>query len=241
MTDSKPLLKGIVFDKDGVLVDFEKTWVKVLVDMTDELSGNQVALKLQLLKLAGYISEDEGFLSGSVWAAGTTQGLVDVWLPELSNYNELELLNFINVSCLDTKAVPLHGVKPLQTMFEGLKASGLSLGITTNDLEASAVKTMDAFGLTLHLSLICGFDSVENPKPAADPVIAFCQVTGLESKNIVVVGDNVHDLEMAHNAKAGLAVGVLTGNSTLEELAPYADYVLESVLDLPQLLQQQKI
>jgi len=234
-----PEIKGIVFDKDGVLVDFEKTWIKVLIDMAEELSEKDLNLKGLLLDLAGYVVEPQGFLSGSIWAAGTTTDLVDVWSRELLGYSRDQLLDFINTSCLDVKAVPLHGIKPLQKMFDELRAFDLNLGIATNDLEQAAVKTMQEFGLDAQLSLVCGYDSVENPKPAPDPVFAFCKETGLEPDNIAVVGDNVHDLEMAENARARLAIGVLSGNSTLEELAPHADFVLESVLDLPRLLQQE--
>jgi len=49
----------------------------------------------------------------------------------------------------------------------------------------------------------------------------------------VVVGDNPHDLQMARSAGAGVAIGVLTGNSGAEDLLPLADAVLASVVDLP--------
>ena len=55
---------------------------------------------------------------------------------------------------------------------------------------------------------------------------------------IVVIGDNPHDLEMARSAGAGAALGVLTGNSRRDELAPLADAVLDSVCDLPAWLRQ---
>ena len=48
-----------------------------------------------------------------------------------------------------------------------------------------------------------------------------------------MVGDNRHDLEMAKAGGAGLAVGVLSGTGTREALAPLADVVLDSIVDLP--------
>ena len=53
---------------------------------------------------------------------------------------------------------------------------------------------------------------------------------------IAMVGDNGHDLEMAHAAGAGLAVGVLSGNSTLDDLASLSDAILGSIADLPDFL-----
>jgi phosphoglycolate phosphatase len=55
---------------------------------------------------------------------------------------------------------------------------------------------------------------------------------------IAMVGDNLHDLETAHAAGAGLAVGVLSGNSPREALESHADVVLDSVAGLPELLKR---
>jgi phosphoglycolate phosphatase len=51
-----------------------------------------------------------------------------------------------------------------------------------------------------------------------------------------MVGDNLHDLEMARAAGAGLRIGVLTGTGTREELAPHADLCLASIAELPDAL-----
>ena len=231
------VIKAIAFDKDGVLVDFDRTWVNMLVDMARLWAGGDDKKNARLLETAGYDAASNSFFSGSVWAAGNTADLVAVW-DETGNQAEQEkLTQFINRQCLDCEIIPLFPVEELQGLFDGLSKAGLQLGITTNDVEASALKTMDAFGLSQVLSLIVGYDSVTNPKPAADPMLAFCDHCGLAPAQIAVVGDNVHDMEMAQAGGAGLRIGVLSGNSTAAELRPHADFLLDSVMDLPHLLQ----
>jgi len=56
--------------------------------------------------------------------------------------------------------------------------------------------------------------------------------TGLSPSEVMVVGDNVHDLEMGRNAGAGHVIGVLTGTGGHEHLAPLADRVIDSIRDL---------
>jgi phosphoglycolate phosphatase len=51
-------------------------------------------------------------------------------------------------------------------------------------------------------------------------------------REIAVIGDNAHDLEMARSAGAGAAIGVLSGNSRAADLAPFADAILEGVGEL---------
>ncbi len=64
-------------------------------------------------------------------------------------------------------------------------------------------------------------------------VLGFCQHTGLRPEQVMVVGDNTHDLHMGQSAEAGCNVGVLTGTSVRAELEFDADLVLDSIADLP--------
>jgi phosphoglycolate phosphatase len=91
-------------------------------------------------------------------------------------------------------------------------------------------------GLTALFSVIIGYDSVARAKPHADQLELFAAKTGIPASAIAMVGDNGHDLEMAHAAGAGLAVGVLSGNSTLDDLASLSDAILGSIADLPDFL-----
>ena len=128
------------------------------------------------------------------------------------------------------------GIDGLRETLERLAAQGFILGIATNDSEAGARATAEALGLTALFSVIIGYDSVARAKPHADQLELFAAKTGIPASAIAMVGDNGHDLEMAHAAGAGLAVGVLSGNSTLDDLASLSDAILGSIADLPDFL-----
>ena len=64
----------------------------------------------------------------------------------------------------------------------------------------------------------------------------FARTCGLEFAEIAMVGDNTHDMHMARNASAGLAVAVLTGTGNEAALSPFADHVVGSIEDLEALL-----
>jgi phosphoglycolate phosphatase len=128
------------------------------------------------------------------------------------------------------KAVPLPGII---SALRDLHSQGYRLGVATNDSTAGAERTLAALGISQLFDAAYGYDAVANPKPAADPVIAFCDLTGLKPSEVAMVGDNNHDLEMAHNAACGLAVGVLSGTGQREALTKRADVVLGSVAELP--------
>lgn len=228
-------VNAIIFDKDGVLVDFDRSWIAVLVDIARALSRNEAHWR-QLLDLAGYNFETGRFVSGSVWAAGNNRDLVDLWAPLVDGVTRQELGAFIVEKCAECEPVPQVDLQNLRALFAALVTDGVALAIATNDAEASAVRTMERFGLLPFLSQIMGYDSVASPKPSPQPVELFCREHNIAAGDVAVVGDNVHDMEMARSAGAGLKIGVLSGNSSRADLTPHADHLIDDVLALPQLL-----
>jgi phosphoglycolate phosphatase len=170
-----------------------------------------------------------------VVAAGTVADLVDLWHPELPEPGRGSRIASYDSVAVAEGARRAAGFAGLQETLETLSARGFQLGIATNDSEAGARATAAALGLTGLFHSIIGYDSVVQPKPWPDQLHLFAARTGLDPAAIAMVGDNTHDLEMAHAAGAGLAIGVLSGNSTREELAGLADIIVDSVADLPDL------
>jgi phosphoglycolate phosphatase len=66
-------------------------------------------------------------------------------------------------------------------------------------------------------------------------VEAFVRHTGLSPQEIALVGDSTHDLHAARKAGA-VAIAVLSGPATREDLEPHADHVINSIADLPDLV-----
>lgn len=232
---AKPI-RGILFDKDGTLVDFNATWFQIGDMLALEAAGGDRLRADHLMRQAGYDFGQRRFLADSVFAAGTNADVVSLWYPDLSPTLRVELLNRFNritASKGATKAVPLPGIIDAVGALHG---QGYRLGVVTNDSTGGAEQTLLMLGIAHLFSAAFGYDGVANPKPAPDAVLAFCERTGLEPCEIAIVGDNGHDLEMAHNAGCGLAIGVLSGTGTEQSLGPRAHAVIGSVAELPAFL-----
>ncbi|MGI9370961.1 MAG: HAD family hydrolase [Hyphomicrobiales bacterium] len=231
-------IKAVLFDKDGTLVDVMETWFPVYVDMLRGFDGNSEEEAVSRMIAGGYIPETHNFEAGSMLAAGTPDQMVDTWWPHLKGVERNERIQAADDFCGEKSMDYVKELLPLQPLFAQLKSSGFKLGIATNDNEASAVQQMDYLGVAEHVDVVLGFDSVENPKPAGDMVHAFCRKTGLNPENVAMVGDNSHDMMCARDARAGLAVGVLSGNSSREDLYHLADVVIDDVSALHEVLQR---
>lgn len=229
-------IKGILFDKDGTLIDFDRTWFAAADLMALQAAGGSRTGADRLLIEAGYDFGARRFRADSVFAAGTNADVVALWYPHQSDTELRATLDRFNRFMSESGAVspyPLAGVKDALSALHG---RGYRLGVATNDSTAGAEQTLAALGMAQLFDAAYGYDAVANPKPAPDTIRAFCDFTGLRPAEIAMVGDNRHDLEMARAGDAGLAVAVLSGTGTRESLASLADMVIGSVADLPDLL-----
>lgn len=72
-------IRGILFDKDGTLIDFNRTWFGIIMTLARRsAAGDEVAARL-LAERGGYDWDLQRFVGGSVVAAGTVADLVDLW------------------------------------------------------------------------------------------------------------------------------------------------------------------
>ncbi len=229
---AKPM-QGILFDKDGTLLDFEATWLPVLTAFARDLAHGDEATAEAMLVRGGFDPETGRFRAGSTIAAGTSVDIAKLWYPTLDG----EALGAI-VQRIDNgfaaggpnHSVLLPGVA--ETLAE-LAGRGHVMGVATNDGTVTATEALGAIGLGSFFAMVLGYDAVAHPKPAPDMVLAFATEAGMMPANVIVVGDNAHDLIMARTAGAGAAIGVLSGNSAPADLAPFADAILDSICDLP--------
>ena len=231
-------IKGILFDKDGTLIEVNGTWVPLYKSGLPAAFGHSAEEVLELLQRAGYDVETDGFKAGSVLAAGTTEQLVKVWWPELSPEHHRARVYFINNEIAPKAKTFVKPLMDLAPVFDELHAMGMVLGLGTNDSEASGRSHMTHLDVHHYFDVMIGADSVEIPKPSGQMIEMFAKATKLEPHEIAMVGDNSHDMDEARAGGAGLAIGVLSGNAGHDDIAHLADHVLDSVADLPALLKR---
>jgi len=231
-------IRGVLFDKDGTLIDVTGTWVPVYREMLAEIMTSEPAEIDTIMAKAGYDPATGAFRAGSILAGGTTRELIHTWWPGLT---EAEVDAKIRMVDVDYRNLALKHLKPLMALapvLEELKALGMRLGVATNDAEYSARNHMVELGVADLFDIIIGADSVARPKPAGDMIHAFAAVTSLLPGEIAMVGDNSHDIETARAGGAGLAIGVLSGNAAHDDIAHLADYTIGSIAELPDLLRR---
>jgi len=233
--DKKMIIKGILFDKDGTLIDFMASWMPAIIEAANYFADNDQNTVDKMLQASGYEVETHTIKGGSILAAANNAQIADCWSQFLTIAADGEMINKLNQIFQHHNQHSSIAVTDLHSLFNELIARGIYLGLATSDSEQGAKKTLAALGVESQMAFICGYDSGHGIKPEAGMVQAFCQQLKISPDEVIVVGDNTHDLHMAHNAGAKLAIGVLTGTSTAVNLHE-ADYILDNVADIPELL-----
>lgn len=228
-------VQGVLFDKDGTLIDYEASWAPINRACAALAAGGDAALAARLLIAGGYDPETDRFRAGSPFAAGTAREIAEALIAGGAAW-EPEPLTVALDGVFRDAATSVVPVADLAGLFAALAARGLKLGIASSDNEASIRRFAASQGIDGHLDYVAGYDSGHGVKPGPGMALGFLAATGLGAATIAVVGDNLHDMHMGRSAGAGFLVGVLTGTGGRDALAAEADVVLESIAELPRWL-----
>lgn len=229
------MIRAVLFDKDGTLIDFERTYGGATAQVMLALCRNDAQLAAQLAEPAGFDLNNRTFAPTSMIIAGTARDMAETWGNLLGESDIEALIARIDALYLDFSRMSVAPFAETAPALESLKGRGLPLGIATNDSEAGARDHAEQAGIHHFFDFFAGHDSGHGQKPGPGMVLAFAQATGLDPAEIAMVGDSLHDLEAARAAGA-VRIAVTSGMAAAEELAPASDHVLSGIGALPVLI-----
>jgi phosphoglycolate phosphatase len=230
-----PHIRGLLFDKDGTIFDFQKSWGPVNLRAARHASGGDEALRIRLLEIGGADPRTGHVAADSLLAVANATEIAAAWIAAGSPFDSAELTTMIDRIFFDG-AANMAPAADLAALFGRFAAKGLRLGIASSDSAAAVRAAAERFGFMQHMDFLCGYDSGHGHKPTEGMPLAFCRACGLSPGEIAVIGDSLHDMEMGRRAGAALRIGVLTGAGTAETLAPFADTVIPGIDCLEDLL-----
>lgn len=219
------MIDGVIFDKDGTLFDFRRTWAGWAARLLAEIGAGRPGAAERMAAAIGFDPDARDFAPDSPVIGGTVAEIAALLLPHLPGWAEARLLDRMNTLAA---VADLVEAVPLRPCLAALRARGLRIGLCTNDAEAPAQAHLAAAGVTDLFDFVAGYDSGHGAKPAPGPLLAFAAVTGLQPSRVAMVGDSLHDLH-AGRAAGMIPVAVLTGVARHDDLAPHAEVVLPDI------------
>ncbi len=234
----------VIFDKDGTLTDFRKTWIPI-IDKRLEIILSEIDTTFHPERIRAYAYEVFGIFNDYIdpygpfpystpWEDEIIFGtiLYRFGIPwqkakDVARFaidkaeEELDRAKF---------AVLYNGVRKV---LEDLRKARVFIALATADITEIAVDTLKHVGIFDLFDFVVGADMVENDKPNPDMIDKTVQVLNVDKKKAVMVGDSITDMEMGKRAGVGLVVGVLEGGiAAKEDLLKFGDEVINSVRDI---------
>lgn len=124
---------------------------------------------------------------------------------------------------------PLHADS--RRMLAAVKAAGLTQSILSAYRHETLVEIVDHFGLIPYFAHLSGLDNIY-ARSKAELGRAQLARLGLPPGEILLIGDTVHDLEVAREIGVDCVL-VATGHHPAEKLWRHHDRVLDTLADLP--------
>jgi HAD superfamily hydrolase (TIGR01509 family) len=119
--------------------------------------------------------------------------------------------------------------------FSALRAAGIKIGVLTRNRRSNAFAIADKHGLKFDAVV----DREDGPvKPDAFGVLRLCEQFGVKPQDTLVVGDYLFDLQCAK--AAGAMAVLLTNHQRADEFAEHADFCIENISGILQILEEKK-
>ncbi len=229
-------IKGVLFDKDGTLLEFHQMWISVSQSVVGVLlarDSTQAMISDESLLAAIGVYGDRVDNHGLL-ASNPVEDIALTWfemlMPGCSKADFIDDVKSLFNQTVKENPGLIKSLPGIEAVLITLKQCGLKLGIATADSKAATLYSLEQAGLLDYFDFIGYSDGDIEPKPAPDLMEAFCATCGLIARQVVMFGDTVSDMKFGQNAGA-ISIGVLTGTATHAELAPHARMVISSVAD----------
>ncbi|HEY7083457.1 MAG TPA: HAD family hydrolase [Hyphomicrobiaceae bacterium] len=226
-------IRGILFDKDGTIIDYWRTWVPINRAAALYAASGDAAVADALLRLGGHDPATDCIMPGSPLAAGDAFDVAEAFAshPGIAPADRL-VAGIDRIFCTGGAQGSALISGAGETLAE-LKRRGFRIGLATNDSSAGLEASLASHGILPLFDFTAGCDAGFGSKPDPRMVQGFCVAVGLGRDEIAMVGDAPHDLVMGRAAGVAINVGVLSGTSRRQDLAALADLIVDSINDLP--------
>ncbi len=234
----------VIFDKDGTLTDFRKTWFAIL-EKRIQIILREIRLNCTEEEFRKVVYQTYGISGQHIDPYGPFP-YTPPWEDEIVFATILYRLGVPwqggkNIARYSTKKAEeeldrgrytelLDGAKDV---LEGLKKTGILISLATADLTHIAMDVLKHTGVYDLFDFAIGADMVENDKPHPEMIFKTLEALKVDGRSTAFVGDAITDMQMAKSASLGLVVGVVDGGvASPEDLKKDADVVLNSVREI---------
>ncbi len=176
------MIKAVVFDMDGLLIDSERVTFKMFQKMLGE-RGCEMSEEYYCTLLGICLAETKVMLK---------EKYGDKMFDVTAVHNEM-------IEYYEKNGVPVK--KGARELLEMLKKDGIKCAVASSSDKEWVQQMMDYTGLGGYFQyFVCG-NEVKHAKPAPEIFLAACEKLGVDPSDAIVLEDAKSGIEAANNAK----------------------------------------
>lgn len=233
-------IDGVIFDKDGTLMEFQSFWLPVTYRVISRLYneyGLEALIKKECINALGIDENDcidpEGQLAIGTYATISTS-LQNVLLGHGKNVQsyqfQKEMTQWFEE---ESEKQTCHFTTDLKQLCDYLHEKNIHVAVATTDNLEVTKKCLNQGNM--NVEVISASDSSIPKKPDLRLIQYLAENWNTTCEKIVMIGDTPNDLRFAKKAGAK-TIGVLSGVSKEQLLLPYADCILNNIGELRNIL-----
>ena len=240
------MVKGILLDKDGTIIDFFAIWPDIARQMVpkfirqNELQDSDKKIENDVFSYIGFsegkVDPKKGFAYKSYGEIAQDIGRAleknGIKLDFYSIYMQIVTL-FNNM--LENGSPDYKTFTDMEKLLKDLKNKGIFLGIATSDLENATIDCLKKLNILDYFDYIGCDDGKRRHKPDGQMMEEFCEICGIEPGEVLMAGDTYNDMIFAKNNGA-IPAAVLSGVSRKEDFDGLPAYYMETIEELPEII-----
>lgn len=208
------MIKTVIFDMDGVLVDSEYTFLETKTDM---------------LKTAGFpkdVSYQYQFM-GTTFEVMWTIMKEELGLPESISFyiNDMNERREVMITRDGIRAI-----KGAQDLVKRLFEAGFKLAVASSSPKYEIVRAMTELGLVDYFEVLVSGEEVAHSKPAPDVFLAAAERLGVSAQDAIIIEDTKNGSLAARRAGA-YVIGFENPNYPAQDLSN-ADIIVTDYQEL---------
>jgi len=234
--------EGVVFDKDGTLVDFTFAWLKIS-EMRMKLMVNSLGIAPQVAQAVQKgcgVDPGEGKIDPRgplVMASVQDEILIASGILYQNGYpwdeaRRLAEEAFVKAEQAYTLKEVTRPVPYLQACLAGLREGGFRLAIVTLDEGRRTQRVLDLLKIRDFFDYVVTLQDVSQSKPHPEAIWVISEYLRIPRNKLVMVGDAVTDMRMGRKAGMAMTVGILNGITPPRILEGWADVVIDSLAEI---------
>ncbi len=216
------MIKVIIFDFDGVLVDSNELWIEIFNQASDA-SGLGKRFTYEDIK-PHYGKPLVEVFKGSHRRFRDDENMLEVMYT-----------NFMGLANTEEFAESFKTFDGIKGTLGKLRGK-YKLAVGSGNSRKLLLRFLDKLGLTDYFDMVISGDEVENGKPNPDMLLKIRDRFGVRSGEAVYVGDSKNDIDAAKRAKMR-SVAVLSGALSRQQAKRMdPDFIIEDATHLPEVL-----